>query len=102
MTLVELPEEIVGYVELKNCSAILFGTNANSSKNTILKVLPRTDEPEVESATAREPLANSTEPLFHYLKHCCKNLGRYSNARCSLHIISRAVEALLARMATLA
>jgi len=37
ITLEDLPEEIVGYTELKNCSAMLFGIKANLYKK-ILKV----------------------------------------------------------------
>ena len=46
-TFVVLPEEIVGYTELKNSSDILWGTNANSSKKMILKEPPRIADPEV-------------------------------------------------------
>jgi hypothetical protein len=38
-----------------------------------LNDLPRTELPEVESATAREPLANSIEPLFHSLNPAEEN-----------------------------
>ena len=36
ITFVDLPEDIVGYTELKNCSATFDGTYANSSKNMML------------------------------------------------------------------
>ena len=46
-TFVVLPEEIVGYTELKNSSEMLCGTKANSSKKMMLKVPPRIADPEV-------------------------------------------------------
>ena len=61
-TFVVLPEEIVGYTELKNSSEILEGTNANSSRKIILKLPPRIADPEVELARIFEPFSSSMFP----------------------------------------
>ena len=49
-TLVVSPEDMVGYTEVKNDSAMVFGTCANSSRKMMLKEEPRTAEPEVADA----------------------------------------------------
>ena len=54
-TFVVLPEEIVGYTELKNSSEMLWGTNANSSRKMMLNEPPRIADPEVELASILEP-----------------------------------------------
>ena len=50
ITFVDLPDEIVGYTDEKNCSAILFGMKANSSKKMILNEFPRTALEDVDAA----------------------------------------------------
>jgi hypothetical protein len=78
ITLVDLPDEIVGYTEEKNCSAMLFGMNANSSRKMMLKEFPLTALEEVEAAMILDPFSSSTEPLFHDMTPCCIHLGRFS------------------------
>src|SRR5210317_572368 len=99
-TLVDLPDEIVGYTELKKSSATFCGTNANSSRNSMLYEPPRTALDDVDDATTREPFSKSTEPLFHDTTPCCNHLGRFSYASCRRDRISLAVAALFARIAT--
>src|SRR6056300_26374 len=70
-TFVDLPDEMVGYTELKKSSATLFGTNANSSRKIMLYDPPRTADEEVDDATTREPFSKSTDPLFHDTTPCC-------------------------------
>jgi len=95
-----LPDEITGYTELKNSSAMLLGTNANSSKNTQLKEPPRIAELDVDAAIILEPFSSSTLPLFYVTTPCCNHIGKFSYASWYLAKISRASEPLLARTAT--
>ena len=96
MTLVDLPEVIVGYTDAKNCSATWLGTNANSSRNRMLKDIPLTALADVEAANIFDPFSSSTLPLFHTKIPCCIHFGRFSYASWSLPSSSLAVEALLA------
>jgi len=100
ITFVVLPDEIVGYTELKNCSATLAGTYANSSRKIMLYEPPRTALAEVELARILEPFSNSKEPLFQLITPCCNHLGKCSYANCKRPRRSRAVAALFARIAT--
>ena len=53
---------MVGYTEVKNCSAIFCGTWANSSRKIILKEEPRTAELEVAAAITLDPFSTSILP----------------------------------------
>ena len=99
ITFVDLPDDIVGYTELKNCSATLAGTYANSSRKIILNELPRTVEADVEAASILLPFSNSRLPLFHDITPCCNHLGKFSYASCNLPNKSLEVAALLASIA---
>ena len=101
MTLVVLPDEIVGYTEEKNCSAMWLGMNANSSKKIMLNELPRTAELDVDAATILLPFSSSKEPLFQEPTPCCNHFGRFSYDNCNLCKSSLAVSALFARIAIL-
>ena len=79
--------------------AILDGTKANSSKNTMLNEPERAAEEEVEEAMITEPFSSSTRPLFHSTTPCCNHIGRFSYANCNLPRIPRAVSPRLARTA---
>src|SRR6056300_1299174 len=100
ITLEDLPEEIVGYTELKNCSAMLFEIKANSSRKIILYEPPRTADADVDAASILEPFSSSNEPLFQFITPCCNQLGKCSYANCNLDNKSLAVDALLAKIAT--
>ena len=100
ITFVVLPDDIVGYTELKNCSATLDGTYANSSRNIILYEPPRTADADVEDARILEPFSNSRLPLFQDITPCCNQPGKCSYASCNLPSKSLAVAALFARIAT--
>jgi hypothetical protein len=78
ITLVDLPDEIVGYTEEKNCSAMLFGMNANSSRKMMLNEFPRTALEDVEAAMILDPFSSSSDPLFQDKIPCCIHLGRFS------------------------
>ena len=77
-TLDVLPDDIVGYTELKNSSCTVAGTNANSSKYTKLIDIPLTADADVDDANILDPFSNSMLPLFHSTIPCCKNHGRFS------------------------
>ena len=78
-TLVVLPEEIVGYTEVKKSSANLGGSMcANSSIKMILKDDPRTAEEEVEADITLLPFSNSILPLFQTTTPCCNHFGKCS------------------------
>ena len=98
MTLVFLPEVIVGYTEAKNDSAIWLGTKANSSRKRMLKDIPLTALAEVDAASILDPFSNSRLPLFQDIIPCCIHLGKFSYAVCNLPNKSRAVAALFARI----
>jgi hypothetical protein len=83
--------------KMKEAYLALEGANEENLKEAMKAYK---DEPEVESAIALEPLANSTEPLFHSLTPCCSQRGRCSYASCTRPRISLAVSPLLARRAT--
>ena len=98
MTLVDLPEVIVGYTDAKNCSATWLGTNANSSRNRMLKDIPLTALADVEAANIFDPFSSSTLPLFQTRIPCCFHLGKFSYASCNLPNSTLAVDALFARI----
>ena len=98
MTLVCVPEEIVGYTDAKKSSATWFGTKANSSKNRILNDIPRTAEADVDAANIFDPFSNSNDPLFHAMIPCCIHFGKFSYAVCNLPNKSIAIFALFARI----
>ena len=75
-TLVVLPDEMVGYTDRKKSCAMCSGTNANSSKNIILKVPPLIALDEVELAKIFDPFSNSILPLFHSTTPCCSQGGK--------------------------
>ena len=87
-----LPDEIVGYTELKNCSDILFGIKANSSRNIMLNEPPLIALEDVAAASIFEPFSNSSEPLFQFNTPCCNHLGKFSYASCNLPNKSLAVD----------
>ena len=98
-TFVVLPEEIVGYTELKNSSEIL-GTNANSSKKMMLKEPPRIAEPEVELARIFEPFSSSIFPFVPYQNSLLQPLRHMFVCKLNLPRSSIAVVFLFARTAT--
>ena len=99
-TFVVLPDEIVGYTELKNSSEMFDGTNANSSRKMMLKEPPRIADPDVELARIFEPFSRSILPLFQIKIPCCNHFGICSYASCNLPRSSIAVDFLFARTAT--
>src|ERR1039458_1529999 len=95
---VVLPDDIVGYTDVKKSCAILLGTKANSSKYIILNVNPLIAPDEVDSDMIIDLFSNSIDSSFHFTIPCCKNIGTCSYAFFILCTISVAVLALLARM----
>ena len=79
---------------------MLFGTKANSSKNTQLNDPPRIADEDVDAATILEPFSSSTLPLFQVTTPCCNHIGKFSYANWYFDKISLANEPLLAKTAT--
>jgi hypothetical protein len=68
------------YTEVKKSVAMLPGTKANSSKNTILKEPDRAADDDVDDATNFEPFSSSTKPLFQVTTPCWSHIGKFSYA----------------------
>ena len=92
ITFVVLPDDIVGYTELKNSSDTVDGTYANSSRNIMLYEPPRIALADVDAARILEPFSKSRLPLFHEITPCCNHLGKCSYPNCNLPRISLEVD----------
>ena len=58
-----LPDDIVGYTQLKNSSDTVDGTYANSSRNIMLYEPPRIALADVDAARILEPFSKSRDGL---------------------------------------
>jgi hypothetical protein len=95
------PDEMVGYTDEKNSSAMFGGTKANSSSSRKLNESPRTALEDVEDETTLDPFSRVIDNLFHSTTPCCNHLGRLSYANFNRFMSSVAVFSLLASMAHL-
>ena len=82
------PVASVGVIEVQNCSAIVFLTNANSSKYRSVIDIPRPVFSVVVAETIREPFSKSSEPLLYVVTPALICVGHASYAYLIRCIIS--------------